>query len=200
MGLQKRYCVEYVDGTVECFRDGFWYTDKGIIIKWCILAAIFFIFFAWFVGGYLHAKRRMKKGLPLMAYHRWLVPYRERQRFNQVPQNHFTFYASQPYQPRPDGTYPEPPPMYSNNDAPPGYIPPPGATKMNPNQAYMEMPQYGIPPQPTGQQQNGVVGGVGDVEAQHQQGQQQQYQTPDLPPRPQNAKVAMTNFLSRFRK
>lgn len=28
MVLAKRYCVEYVDGTRECFReDGFWYSD-----------------------------------------------------------------------------------------------------------------------------------------------------------------------------
>lgn len=27
MVLSKRYCVQYLDGTVECFRDGFWYTD-----------------------------------------------------------------------------------------------------------------------------------------------------------------------------
>ena len=29
MGLAKRYCVEYVDGTIECFRGdgGFWYTQ-----------------------------------------------------------------------------------------------------------------------------------------------------------------------------
>lgn len=30
MVLQKRYCVEYVDGTVECFRDGFWYSEVGV--------------------------------------------------------------------------------------------------------------------------------------------------------------------------
>lgn len=89
--------------------------------------------------------------------------------------------------------------MY-NNDAPPGYIPPPGATKMNPNQNgnAMEMPQYGFAPQqtggyPMGQQQTGVMGGSGDPEAQQQTPQQ-------LPPRPQQAKMAITNFVSRFRR
>jgi hypothetical protein len=28
MGLAKRYCIEYENGDVQCFRDdGFWYTD-----------------------------------------------------------------------------------------------------------------------------------------------------------------------------
>jgi hypothetical protein len=29
--LAKRYCVRYVDDTVECFSDGFWYSDVGLI-------------------------------------------------------------------------------------------------------------------------------------------------------------------------
>ncbi|KAF2736643.1 hypothetical protein EJ04DRAFT_510946 [Polyplosphaeria fusca] len=200
MGLVKRYCVEYVDGTVECFRDGFWYSDTGIIVKWSILAAFFLLFFGWFVGGYIHAKRRMRKGLPLMAYHRWLIPYSERQKHGQVPQNHFTFYAAQPYQvQRPDGTYPEPPPMYSN-DAPPGYVPPPGATKMAPNQTFMEMPRYPPPagPYPATGQQSGVVGTSQDGHV--QAGQMEQGQGQELPPRPQQAKMALNNFLGRFRK
>lgn len=86
--------------------------------------------------------------------------------------------------------------MY-NGDAPPGYVPPPGATKANPNQTAMEMPQYGMAPAPTGAypmgtQQTGVVGGNGrqDVESQNN----------ELPPRPQQAKLAFTNFVSRFRR
>ncbi|KAF2789943.1 hypothetical protein K505DRAFT_365163 [Melanomma pulvis-pyrius CBS 109.77] len=219
MVLSKRYCLEYTDGTVECFREGFWYTDKGIIIKWCILAGIFFFFMAWFVGGYMHARRRMRKGLPLLSYHRWLVPYNERKKWGQTPQNHFTFYATQPgygpqsqqphYAQRPDGTYPDAPPLYNGNDAPPGYSMPPGATKTNPNQHGVEMPQYGVPPPPPtypmGAQQTGVVGGgyaQPDVENQNQQQQQQQqqHQSQDLPPRPQQAKLAFTSFVSRFKR
>jgi len=44
--------------------------ETGIIIKWAILATLFFIFVAWFLGGYLHAKSRLRKGKPLLAYHR----------------------------------------------------------------------------------------------------------------------------------
>jgi hypothetical protein len=193
-------------------------SQKGIIIKWVILGLIFLFFTSWFFGGYLHAKSRMKKGLPLLSYHRWLVPYNERRKFGQVPQNHFTFYAQQPgygppqgqahYAQRPDGSYPDAPPMY-NGDSPPGYAMPTGASKMNPNQhgQNVEMPQYGVPPppppmytggqQPVGAQQTGVVGGgyAQDVE----QGQQSQ-PPQDLPPRPQQAKLAFTNFVSRFKK
>ena len=136
-----------------------------------------------------------------------------------MPQNHFTFYERQPgygppqgqpyYAQRPDGSYPDAPPLY-NGDSPPGYVLPTGASKMNPNQngqngQNVEMPQYGVPPpppmyaggqQPVGAQQTGVVGGgyAQDVE----QGQSQPPQ--DLPPRPQQAKLAFTNFVSRFKK
>jgi len=39
------------------------------------MALIFFLFLAWFVGGYYHAQRRMKKGLPPLAYHRVRLMY-----------------------------------------------------------------------------------------------------------------------------
>lgn len=212
MVSSKRYCVQYRDGTTECFREGFWDSDKGVIIKWSILISIFLFFTLWFVGGYIHAKSRLRKGLPLLAYHRWLVPYNVRRKYGQTPQNHFTFYATQPgygpgqqqyYGQRPDGTYPDAPPLYNGNDAPPVYSIPPGATKTNPNQnGGVEMPQYGVPPppptHPTGAQQIGVVGGGyrQDVE----QGQSQNQQQQELPPRPQQAKLAITNFISRFKR
>ncbi|KAF1840454.1 uncharacterized protein K460DRAFT_208773 [Cucurbitaria berberidis CBS 394.84] len=216
MVLAKRYCVQYDSGQLRCYgEDGFWYTDvssirnrKGLIIKWIFLAVIFLLFM-YFIGGYIHAKNRMRKGLPLLAYHRFLVSGSDRRRYGQggVPQNHFTFYQTQqqqqpyhpnaPYQQRQDGAWAEPPPLYQNNDAPPQYFPPPGATKAHPNQAggagAMEMPQYGGGPQ-GGPQQSGVVGGssTADVE----QGQQ----TQQLPPRPQAAKAKILGLVERFRR
>ncbi|KAH7076590.1 hypothetical protein BKA63DRAFT_285834 [Paraphoma chrysanthemicola] len=201
---RREYCVRDFDGDVECFdgEPGFWYTDKGQIIKWALLGGLFFLFMAWFIGGYIHAKRRLKKGLPLLGYHRFLISYSERKRHGQVPQNHFTFYEhqnpygpQQPYQQRPGGPYAEPPPQYFNNDAPPQYFAPPGATKVNGNQnaSGMEMPQYGVAP-PQSAQESGVVGGSsrhGDVE---------QGQTAALPPRPQQAKAALRGFVDRFRR
>lgn len=214
MRIDRRYyCDYYADGSRVCYGGGFWYTDKGIIIKWSILAAIFFFFFAWFVGGYFHAIRRLKKGQPLLAYHRWLVPYKQRVRYGQAPQNHFTFYATQqqPYAPRQDGTYPEPPPMYTN-DAPPQYMPPLGATKANPSQNYQMNSQFGVHQQPNpayamapmAPQQSGVTGsypmGPTPSGPAGESSNSNNYQEGQLPPRPERVKVAATNFLSRFRK
>lgn len=211
MFLSKRYfCTVDADGFEQCYTDSFWYTEKGIIVKWIVLAVFFLIFFVWFVGGHIHAKRRLKKGLPLLGYHRFLISYAERRRYGQVPQNHFTFYQTQnPYAPsggaapnpqysqRQDGAWAEPPPLYQNTDAPPQYFAPPGATKANPNQGgvnEVELPNYGTPPpqQQGGYQQSGVIGSenrMGDVE---------HGQTQELPPRP--AKAKLVGMLDRFRR
>ncbi|EMD94460.1 hypothetical protein COCC4DRAFT_177518 [Bipolaris maydis ATCC 48331] len=211
MALLKRYyCDETVDGDTECFvEDGFWYTEKGIIIKWIIFALFFIIFFGWFVGGRIHARRRLRKGLPLLSYHRFLISYSERQRHGQVPQNHFTFYQTQnpysvpnnaanpQYTQRQDGAWAEPPPLYQNSDAPPQYFAPQGSAKTAPNQYAMEMGQYGGPPMApaqAGPQQSGVVGGApatSDVE-------QGQASSQELPPRPAQAKIM--GVLGRFRR
>ncbi|KAF1959155.1 hypothetical protein CC80DRAFT_322048 [Byssothecium circinans] len=194
MGLSKRYCVEYVDGTIECFREGFWYSEAGVIVKWAVLAAFFFFFTAWFLGGYIHAKHRLKKGKPLLAYHRWLVSYSDRRKYGQTQQNDFSFYAAQPYgqpmhpqhqyQQRADGTWPEPPPMYT-----------PGKENQGPT---VEMPMYGAPPPPMGQQQTGVVGGYGNGNGNGNGNGGVEGQQAQLPPRPQ--KAAVKNLLARFRK
>jgi hypothetical protein len=111
-------------------------------------------------------------------------------------QNQHSYYAHQPYAhqqqqqpaygPRADGTWPEPPPMY-NGDAPPGYVPPPGATKMDPNQApgTVELGPYPPPPPPPpmGAQQTG--GGEGGFQQ-------------EMPPRPPQARLA--KLVGKFRK
>ncbi|KAF1359378.1 hypothetical protein EJ07DRAFT_178394 [Lizonia empirigonia] len=202
MGFAKRYCIEYEDGTVECFRDeGFWYTQKGMIIKWAILGSLFAMFMLWLIGGYVHAKRRLKAGKPLLAYHRFLVPWQERKRYGQTPQNHFTFYATQnpyqngaAYQQQQGGGWAEPPPQYNGSDAPPQYFVPGGATKASPDQGgqQMEMPQYGMPVA-QGPQQSGVVGGrPADVEQGRSEAQ------PPQPP--QKAKAVLKGLTDRFRK
>lgn len=159
----------------------------------------------------------MKKGLPLMGYHRFLVPLSQRRAAGQAPQNHFTFYATQPqqyggqYNPhyappqrRQDGTYPDAPPMYSN-EAPPGYVPPPGATKTNWNQGpaqqqQMEMPVY---PGNQGGQQSGVVGRdeeQGFAQQQNGGSNQNGNGNAELPDRPQQAKLALGKLMGRFRR
>lgn len=39
-------------------------------IKWAVIVAILVAVFIYFIGGYMHARRRMSKGLPPLAYHR----------------------------------------------------------------------------------------------------------------------------------
>ncbi|KAF1912585.1 hypothetical protein BDU57DRAFT_522953 [Ampelomyces quisqualis] len=221
MGLEKRYCLEYTIGEVQCYgADGFWYTDKGIIIKWIILGVLFALFLGWFVGGYIHAKRRLKKGLPLLGYHRFLISFSERKRHGQVPQHHFAFYRQDQqafyphgsqqqqqgaYQPRSDGPYAEPPPTY-NGDAPPQYYAPgAAATKDGPGHGLgVEMPVYARALPPPGQaggvqgEQSSGVAGRGEGAA-GEQGQGQGQGQP-FPPRPQQAKAALRGVLDRFRK
>lgn len=43
-------------------------------IKWAVIAAILVAFLLYFVGGYFHARQRMKKGLPPLKYHRVCFP------------------------------------------------------------------------------------------------------------------------------
>jgi hypothetical protein len=44
--------------------------QTAVAIKWAILTGLLLFSMAFFIGGYLHAKSRLKKGLPPMRYHR----------------------------------------------------------------------------------------------------------------------------------
>jgi len=97
------------------------------IIKWSLLLALFGLFFLWLTIGYWHARRRIRKGLQPMRYHRWLAPKQK------LPQNAYAYYNPQ------QGSYgmqpfPEPPPVYSQDGMPPVYQPPPGGSKVSPQQ------------------------------------------------------------------
>ncbi|KAL0257531.1 hypothetical protein SLS55_008345 [Diplodia seriata] len=154
--------------------DSFWFSQTGIIIKYVIFGTSLFIFLVWFIGGYIHAQRRMKKGLAPLAYHKWLVPRYQRARFEPQLQGvvYYQYHGQQPqYYAAGQNGYPmqgyqEPPPLY-NQDMPPTYQPPPGASKADPQQHYgPPSPQYAPPPgpppsgsqAPQGTQQTGVLG------------------------------------------
>jgi hypothetical protein len=103
-------------------------------IRYTIIIVIFAIILLYFVGGYLHARRRLKKGLPLKRYHRWMVRRSYRQ---QQPQGNVYYnpnqpgYPMQPYQGQP------PPPAYNTYaPPPPAYAPPEGASKAMADQNY----------------------------------------------------------------
>jgi len=122
-----------------------WYSRSAYIAKWSIFGAFLLIFLLWFLGGYLHAQRRMKKGLPPLRYHKFLVPYAQRAQFDLGLQNQFSFYRAQNQGYGMDET---PPPIYDPNHVPPPtYQPPEGPFKVHANQDYA-MP----PPDPSPRQ------------------------------------------------
>ncbi|EON64264.1 hypothetical protein W97_03495 [Coniosporium apollinis CBS 100218] len=135
----------YVDAYGNYQFDSWWDSPAGYTVKYVVFAAIVLFIIVWFVGGYYHAQRRMKKGLPPLAYHRFLVNRRQRAQFDptyQHPQHHYTVYPlHRPYymQQQQNGyqmqNYPEPPPLYSH-DVPPAYQGPPGGSKANPQQEW----------------------------------------------------------------
>ncbi|RKU40686.1 hypothetical protein DL546_000650 [Coniochaeta pulveracea] len=128
----------------------FWYTKTGVIVKWCIFLGLLVAFSAYMILGRIHAQRRIARGLPPLAYHRWLVP--RAQLASVDPRYAFPQAAYQSHQPRPQheqgeyyGMYSMPPPVYDPN-APrlPDYYPPQPqqeqqqegvGSKVDPNQA-----------------------------------------------------------------
>ncbi|MCJ1451925.1 hypothetical protein MMC28_002265 [Mycoblastus sanguinarius] len=121
------------------------YSTTATAVKWAFVAAILLLFLLWFVGGYYHAQRRLKKGLPPLAYHRFLLPHHQRTRFMPQPQ-----YAVYPQQNGYGESYPLqafPPPAYNAEHIPPPmYQPPEGASKANPTQDWVAQPPPGPPP------------------------------------------------------
>jgi hypothetical protein len=52
--------------TNDLGSDWWWTSPTAYAVKWGIIAGIFILFLVFFLGGYLHARRRMKRG----GYHR----------------------------------------------------------------------------------------------------------------------------------
>ncbi|PFH59513.1 hypothetical protein XA68_12245 [Ophiocordyceps unilateralis] len=121
-----------------------WQSRTGVLVKWIILLVLVVVFTLYVFGGYFHAKHRLKKGLPPLAYHRCLVARRQPpppppppggDYHNAWPQQ--GYYG--PYQPPPNG-YPMnnmgAPPVYDPS-RPPTYMggpPPDGGSKVDPSQ------------------------------------------------------------------
>lgn len=122
-----------------------WWSPEAYAVKFAIIVALFAVVAVYLLGGYLHAKRRIRKGLPPLAYHRWMLSRAERARFDpnyhppqialyQVPEGYATH------------GYPAPPPAYNPNaPPPPTYQPPEGGSKIAPSQSVYQPPQ-GSPP------------------------------------------------------
>ncbi|GAB1310993.1 hypothetical protein MFIFM68171_01203 [Madurella fahalii] len=137
---QFQNCTRTPDGFIDetsCYVP-FWSTRTGTIVKWSLFFAIIVVFGLYLLIGYVHAQKRLSKGLAPLGYHRFLVP---RSTLAQVdpryryPQSTST--TIHPY--APDSQYYDmhamPPPVYDPNaPRPPTYEPPAGSTKTDPSQ------------------------------------------------------------------
>ncbi|KAL8632361.1 hypothetical protein Q9189_001933 [Teloschistes chrysophthalmus] len=139
--LGKRQTTYGGDTTIVDDDGNWWYSGTAEAIKWAIVAGIFFAVLLFFIGGYIHAKRRVRKGQQPLAYHRWLL--RRSQRTRYPPARPYYNPHGNPYE---MNAYPPPPPAYNSNEMPPPpmYEPPAGASKANPDQHYA--PPSGPPP------------------------------------------------------
>ncbi|KAL9595793.1 MAG: hypothetical protein Q9179_004847 [Wetmoreana sp. 5 TL-2023] len=166
-----------------------WYSDTAEAIKWAVVAAIFLAVVLFFVGGYFHAKRRIRRGQPPLPYHR---------RTRYPPAQQFTFYRHQqgPYEMNP---YPPPPPAYhSDMPPPPQYEPPQGGSKINPDQSYTAPPE----PPPAAE---ASAAGPSSPALERRQSLREPYnagapqnEEAQLPPRPQSSSHSW-NPLKRFK-
>ncbi|KAL8803919.1 MAG: hypothetical protein Q9182_002886 [Xanthomendoza sp. 2 TL-2023] len=177
------------------YDDNWWYSDTAEAIKWAIVAAIFVALFLFLAGGYIHAKRRVRRGQPPLRYHRWLLPRSQRQ---YPPSRQFTFYQHQqnPYE---MNAYPPPPPAYHHNEMPPPpqYEPPQGASKTNPNQ---HIAPPGPPPAGEASSSGSAPPAPGHIQPSSERFDAVPLQSSDaqLPPRPQSSGRSW-NPLKRFK-
>jgi hypothetical protein len=116
-------------------------TQTGTTARYIILCVLFTLLLGYFVGGYAHARRRLKKGLAPLPYHRWMV--QRKVQYARPQQQHYTPYGPYSHDPYAEGyqmhgTGP-PPPAYQR-DGPPAYAPPEGASKVMADQHYHHPP------------------------------------------------------------
>ncbi|KAK5007786.1 hypothetical protein LTR16_005834, partial [Cryomyces antarcticus] len=138
-----------------------WWSPTGIAIKYAIITALLLFIILYFVGGYTHAQRRIRKGLPPLRYHRWMLSRHQRAPYSASGQDGRAYHAyAAPPQGQGQGqggwiymgdrqgygvggeqgqTWAQPPPAY-NHDLPPTYQPPMGSSKINPNQGFSTVP------------------------------------------------------------
>ncbi|KAK3986892.1 hypothetical protein QBC44DRAFT_131685 [Cladorrhinum sp. PSN332] len=134
-------CTRTEDGFIDedsCYVP-FWNTKTGIIVKWSLFLGFLIFSGLYLLIGYIHAKKRIQKGLAPLGYHRFLVPRATLARVD--PRYRFPQANIRPYAPNGQQAYDmysvPPPPVYDPNAArPPMYMyePPVGSTKVDYNQ------------------------------------------------------------------
>ncbi|CZT19468.1 uncharacterized protein RCC_05319 [Ramularia collo-cygni] len=114
------------DDDYDDYNDSWYWSDTGYTVRYVIVFVILTALLLFFLGGYLHARKRMKKGLQPLSYHRWMVKsrYRQPQYYqNAPPPQGYPMYAYPPAQQE------VPPAYYQHAPPPPAYSPPEGASK-----------------------------------------------------------------------
>jgi len=118
-------------------------------VRWSLFVGLVVLVMLYLILGYLHAKRRIRKGLAPLWYHRvglqphlilpclmsiqFLLSRKERAQHDPNYRNPTPDYIV--YRPDQYGMHAYPPPVYDPNaPAPPSYQPPAGATKVDPSQ------------------------------------------------------------------
>lgn len=111
-----------------------WYSKTGQIVKWSVAFGLIAAIGLYLLLSYLHAQRRLKKGLTPLRYHRWMVSRREMARVDPS-----YAYPQATYAP-----YPPPPPAYYNMQpmAPPPVYEPPAKGEFA-QQSGVQPKQYG---------------------------------------------------------
>lgn len=127
----------------------FWYSRTGVIVKWSVFLGLFTILSLYLLFGYMHAKRRLKRGQLPAKGTRWLCNRSELARVDPryavaaQPRGYYTYRPDQ-YNMQPN--MPPPPPMYDPGaPRPPIYDGPQGGSKVDPAQT-------SAPPYPSYQQ------------------------------------------------
>ncbi|KAL2270067.1 hypothetical protein VTJ83DRAFT_2251 [Remersonia thermophila] len=126
------------DDDDECYGS-FWSSKEGMIIKWSLFLGFIVACLLYLLIGYIHAHHRIKKGLPPLSYHRFLISRDVLARVDPLyappPPRPYGRPASSasasnvyyPWAPGPQyvDMYAMPPPMYDPNaPRPPKYEPP----------------------------------------------------------------------------
>jgi hypothetical protein len=107
--------------------------------RYTVVALIFVALIAFFVGGYHHARRRLRAGLEPLPYHAFMVRHQCRKTYPLAP--HGPGYGGYPMHDR--YAYPAPAPPY---EPPPVYQPPSGASKVIIDQHIAEIRTQGNAP------------------------------------------------------
>ncbi|KAF2154762.1 hypothetical protein K461DRAFT_311164 [Myriangium duriaei CBS 260.36] len=130
--FKRQQCTNY-DTQADCYTS-FWWSNTGLAIRYAIVAVLFVLIAIFLMVSYLHAQRRVKRGLPPLGYHRWMLARRYQPQYNP---NAYYMNGNMGHNGQGYGMpqYQQGPPAY-NWDAPPQYQPPAGGSKAMANQNF----------------------------------------------------------------